>query len=282
MTDPASPTPAAGAAQHRREAPRSVRAAVVTISDTRTPDTDESGRYLAEQLTASGHELVERLIVRDDAVEIRSAVVRLMRVADVVLTSGGTGIAGRDVTVPVIESLLVKPIPGFGELFRMLSYGQVRGAAMLSRALGGLGRGALVFALPGSLGAVQTAWEGILRDELGHLVYEMVRQGQPQARPAAPVPAPAAREALFTDLSSPRRLTCRAHHCRRPPPATGPGTDAARPWARRAKRNPASSSGATASTPAPTSAHLWCGPATRRAPQAKRNAEPGVPAPALL
>lgn len=206
MTDPASPTPAAGAAQHRREAPRSVRAAVVTISDTRTPDTDESGRYLAEQLTASGHELVERLIVRDDAVEIRSAVVRLMRVADVVLTSGGTGIAGRDVTVPVIESLLVKPIPGFGELFRMLSYGQVRGAAMLSRALGGLGRGALVFALPGSLGAVQTAWEGILRDELGHLVYEMVRQGQPQARPAAPVPAPAAREALFTDLSSPPPL----------------------------------------------------------------------------
>ncbi|MHA0038200.1 MogA/MoaB family molybdenum cofactor biosynthesis protein [Deinococcus sp. PESE-13] len=206
MTDPASPTPAAGAAQHRREAPRSVRAAVMTISDTRTPDTDESGRYLAEQLTASGHELVERLIVRDDAVEIRSAVVQLMRVADVVLTSGGTGIAGRDVTVPVIESLLVKPIPGFGELFRMLSYGQVRGAAMLSRALGGMGRGALVFALPGSLGAVQTAWEGILRDELGHLVYEMVRQGQPQARPAAPIPAPAAREALFTDLSSPPPL----------------------------------------------------------------------------
>ncbi|MHA0034402.1 MogA/MoaB family molybdenum cofactor biosynthesis protein [Deinococcus sp. PESE-38] len=118
-----------------------MRAAVMTISDTRTPDTDESGRYLAEQLTASGHELVERLIVRDDAVEIRSAVVQLMRVADVVLTSGGTGIAGRDVTVPVIESLLVKPIPGFGELFRMLSYGQVRGAAMLSRALGGMGRG---------------------------------------------------------------------------------------------------------------------------------------------
>ena len=181
-----------------------MRVAVVTISDTRTADTDASGRYLAEQLIAGGHELVERLIVRDDAVEIRSALVRLMRGADVVLTTGGTGIAGRDVTVPVIESLLVKPIPGFGELFRMLSYGQVRGAAMLSRALGGLGRGALIFALPGSLGAVQTAWDGILRDELGHLVYEMVRQSQPQTLPSAP--APAAREALFTDLSSPQPL----------------------------------------------------------------------------
>lgn len=204
MTEPASQSPAAGAAQHRQEAPRSVRAAVVTVSDTRTAESDESGRYLAEQLLAGGHELVERLIVRDDAVEIRSAVVRLMRSADVVLTTGGTGIAGRDVTVPVIESLLVKPIPGLGELFRMLSYGQVRGAAMLSRALGGLGRGALVFALPGSLGAVQTAWEGILRDELGHLVHEMVRQGQP--RTVHTVPVPAAPEALFTDLSSPAPL----------------------------------------------------------------------------
>lgn len=171
--------PDTSASPHRAHSPRTVRAAVVTISDTRTPETDESGRYLAGQLRAAGHTVVETLIVPDDAVPIRSALVRLMRVADVVLTTGGTGIAGRDVTVPVVESLLTKPIPGFGELFRMLSYAQVGGAAMLSRAVGGLGRGSLLFALPGSLNAVRTAWEGLLAPELGHLVYEMVRQGQP-------------------------------------------------------------------------------------------------------
>ena len=182
-----------------------MRAAVVTISDTRTPETDESGRYLAEALRAAGHTVVETLIVPDDALPIRAALVRLMREADVVLTTGGTGIAGRDVTVPVVESLLTKPLPGFGELFRTLSYGQVGGAAMLSRAVGGLGRGALLFALPGSLNAVKTAWEGLLAPELGHLVYEMLRQGQSgpaqvslsgrvgAAQPTHPTPADQAR-----------------------------------------------------------------------------------------
>ena len=94
------------------------------------------------------------------------------------ITSGGTGITGRDVTIPVVESLITKPMPGFGELFRMLSYQEVRGAAMLSRAVGGLAGNTLIFALPGSLNAVQTAWEGLLRDELGHLVFEMTRHGQ--------------------------------------------------------------------------------------------------------
>lgn len=198
MADPVSSSPAGSAQQHRDAAPRSIRAAVVTISDTRTAETDESGNYLCERLAAGGHRVVERVIVPDDAVEIRSAVVRLMRVSQVVLTTGGTGITGRDVTVPVIESLLTKPIPGFGELFRTLSYSQVRGAAMLSRAVGGVGRGALVFAMPGSINAVKTGWEGILEQELGHLVYELTRQGQLNALGQLPP-----KEALFTDLPEP-------------------------------------------------------------------------------
>lgn len=153
--------------------------AVLTISDTRTPETDTSGNYLKAEIAHAGHQLTEHTIVKDDAVEIRTVLTRLMREADVILTSGGTGIAGRDVTIPVVESLIIKPIPGFGELFRMLSYQQVRGAAMLSRATGGLTRGGLIFAMPGSLNAVQTAWEGILKDEIGHLVFEVARQGQP-------------------------------------------------------------------------------------------------------
>lgn len=172
-------TPSASAAQHRAAGPRVVRVAVVTISDTRTPANDTSGNYLRDQVLGGGHELVEQVIVKDDALEIRTLLMRLQHKSDVILTSGGTGISGRDVTIPVVESMLVKTIPGFGELFRMLSYQQVKGAAMLSRATGGLTRGGLLFALPGSLNAVQTAWEGILRDELSHLVFEVVRQGQP-------------------------------------------------------------------------------------------------------
>jgi molybdenum cofactor biosynthesis protein B len=93
----------------------------------------------------------------------------------VIITTGGTGIARRDNTIQTIESLLEKPMPGFGEIFRMLSYQEVRGAAILSRALGGMARKSLIFALPGSLNAVQTGWNGILRDELSHLVWETIR-----------------------------------------------------------------------------------------------------------
>jgi molybdenum cofactor biosynthesis protein B len=162
--------------------------AILTISDTRTPETDTSGQYLRAQLEAQGHEVVAYRVVKDDAVEIRSSLVAFTREATVVISSGGTGITGRDVTVPVVESLITKPIPGFGELFRMLSYQQVGGAAMLSRAVAGLVRGAVVFAMPGSLNAVQTAWEGLLRDEIGHLAFEVERHGQPGVL-AAPHPA---------------------------------------------------------------------------------------------
>lgn len=170
-----------GRADHQEHAPQRVRAAVLTVSDTRTLQTDTSGSYLAEQLRAAGHTVAGRRLVRDEAGEILAALSGLMADAQVVLTSGGTGITGRDVTVPTVERLIVKPMPGFGELFRMLSYQEVRGAAMLSRAVGGLaqspqGARALLFALPGSLNAVQTAWEKLLGEELPHLVFEMLRQ----------------------------------------------------------------------------------------------------------
>ncbi|PYE54395.1 MogA/MoaB family molybdenum cofactor biosynthesis protein [Deinococcus yavapaiensis] len=164
-----------GREEHVSASPERVRAAVLTISDTRTSETDKSGRYLQDALSSAGHDVVGYRIVPDEADEIRAAFHDFSRVAQVVISSGGTGITGRDVTVPVVESLLRKPMPGFGELFRMLSYAEVGGAAMLSRAVGGLADGALIFALPGSLNAAQTAWDKLLKDELGHLVFEMLR-----------------------------------------------------------------------------------------------------------
>jgi molybdopterin adenylyltransferase len=164
---------------HRAESPRHVRAAVLTISDTRTPDTDSSGAYLKAQLESAGHAVLGYAIVRDDPNAIRAQLEAWLErdEVQVILTTGGTGIAKRDNTVPVIESLLEVTLPGFGEVFRALSYQQVGAAAILSRATGGLARGrrSLLFALPGSLNAVQTAWDGIFAAELAHLVYETVR-----------------------------------------------------------------------------------------------------------
>ena len=164
---------------HRSAAPRVVRACVLTISDTRTVQDDSSGAYLTAQLNAVGHMVTDYKIVKDDPEAIRSALTAWLEAgtAQVILTTGGTGIAKRDNTVPVITSLLEITLPGFGELFRQLSYREVGAAAMLSRAVGGLalGRSCLLFALPGSLNAVQTAWQGIFKDELAHLVFETVR-----------------------------------------------------------------------------------------------------------
>ncbi len=164
---------------HRKAAPQQITACVLTISDTRTAQDDSSGAYLKAQLEASGHVVIGYTIVKDDSAAIRAALEGWLAAgtAQVILTTGGTGIAKRDNTVPVIESLLEVTLPGFGELFRQLSYPQVGAAAMLSRAVGGLavGRRCLLFALPGSLNAVQTAWQGIFKDELAHLVFETVR-----------------------------------------------------------------------------------------------------------
>jgi molybdopterin adenylyltransferase len=138
--------------------------AVLTVSDTRTPDTDTSGTLLAELLQADGHRLHERGIVPDDVYRIRAEVSRWIAdpAVDVILTTGGTGFTGRDSTPEALAPLFDKDILGFGELFRQLSYAEIGASTIQSRALAGLANATLVFALPGSSNAVRTGWEKIL------------------------------------------------------------------------------------------------------------------------
>jgi molybdopterin adenylyltransferase len=152
-----------------------VRCFVVPISDTRTEATDSSGNAIADLLTAGGHEVVGRRIVRDEPAVVRDVVQWAASGADVVITTGGTGITSRDSTFEAIESVLEKRLDGFGELFRMLSYDEIGAAAMLSRASAGtLGRVA-VFSLPGSEHAVRLAVAKLILPEIGHVVRELRR-----------------------------------------------------------------------------------------------------------
>jgi molybdenum cofactor biosynthesis protein B len=162
---------------HKAHAPGAVRCYVLTVSDTRTEDTDTSGRAIADLLQAAGHSLVGRAIVKDDRDQIRTTIERHLANPDVqvIITTGGTGITSRDSTYEVVSGMLQKRLDGFGELFRMLSYEQIGPAAMLSRACAGLVSGRIVAALPGSEAAVRLATERLLIPELGHLVREASR-----------------------------------------------------------------------------------------------------------
>ena len=160
---------------HRKDAPSSVRCFVLTISDTRTPETDRSGDAIVDALRTAGHEVIGRQIIRDDPAAVREAVRAHAANAQVIVTTGGTGITARDSTYEAISSLLEKTLDGFGELFRMLSYEAIGSAAMLSRACAGtIGRSA-VFALPGSQPAVTLAMEKLILPEMGHVVRELSR-----------------------------------------------------------------------------------------------------------
>lgn len=145
-----------------------VSIAVLTVSDTRDLATDRSGQILAERIEAAGHRLHSRAIVRDDA----GAIEEVLRgwvadgEVDVGITTGGTGITGRDVTPEAFAKVLEKEIQGFGELFRMLSYAKIGTSTIQSRAIGGVAGGTYLFALPGSSGAVKDAWDDILRSQL--------------------------------------------------------------------------------------------------------------------
>lgn len=171
--------PSSSTQQHRSEAEKlpPVRVAVLTISDTRTPETDTSGGYLRERLAAEGHVLVHYEILKDEPVQIRARVSELAAGGTVqaILTNGGTGIAPRDGTFEAVSGLLDKTLPGFGELFRMLSWEEVGPAAMLSRAVAGLCGQTLVFCMPGSRNAVGVAADRLILPELAHLVWEMKR-----------------------------------------------------------------------------------------------------------
>jgi molybdopterin adenylyltransferase len=164
-------------AEHKARAPRSVRCFVVTISDTRTEDTDASGRAIVELLTAAGHTIAGRAIVKDEASLIRGMLERQLGNADVqaIITTGGTGISSRDTTYEVVDALLQKRLDGFGELFRVLSYEQIGSAAIMSRACAGLAGGRILVALPGSEAAVRLAVERLLIPELGHLVEQAAK-----------------------------------------------------------------------------------------------------------
>jgi molybdenum cofactor biosynthesis protein B len=160
---------------HRKEAPKSVRCFVLTISDTRTEANDTSGDAIVDMLKAGGHQIVGRTIVRDEPAAVRNVVQSQENDADVIITTGGTGITARDSTYEAIASLLDKRLDGFGELFRMLSYAEIGAAAMLSRAsAGSMGRTA-VFSLPGSEHAVRLAVSKLILPEIGHVVRELKR-----------------------------------------------------------------------------------------------------------
>jgi molybdenum cofactor biosynthesis protein B len=163
--------------EHRSEGPPVVRCAVITVSDTRTLQTDVGGRTIIELLLAAGHEIADRQITRDDPAQIGGLLAELDSRTDIdaVLLTGGTGIGSRDQTFETVSGLLSKPLPGYGELFRMLSYEQVGSAAMLSRATGGLMGRKVLLTMPGSVAAVQLAMEKLILPELSHLVREARR-----------------------------------------------------------------------------------------------------------
>ena len=166
-----------GPVEHKLTAPQSIRCFVTTISDTRTEDTDASGRAIVEMLTAAGHVVAGRTIVRDDPDMVRGAIERQLANPDVqaIIATGGTGITSRDSTYEVVHGLLHKQLDGFGELFRMLSYQQIGPAAMMSRACAGLVAGHIVISLPGSEAAVRLAMEKLVIPELGHLVQQATK-----------------------------------------------------------------------------------------------------------
>ena len=144
--------------------------AVLTVSDTRNEETDKSGGYLVSALEEMGHILVEKKIVIDDIYKIRAIVSRWIaeEEAQVVLITGGTGFFGRDSTPEAIVPLLDKQMPGFGELFRQVSYEEIGSSTIQSRALAGMANNTLIFCLPGSTGACKTAWSKILKEQLSH------------------------------------------------------------------------------------------------------------------
>ncbi|TQF77779.1 molybdenum cofactor biosynthesis protein B [Elioraea sp. Yellowstone] len=145
-----------------------VNIAILTVSDTRTPATDTSGDTLAERIQGAGHRVVARALVRDEVEAIAAHLADWIADPgiDVVISTGGTGITGRDVTPEAFERVVEKRIEGFGELFRMLSYQKIGTSTIQSRALGGVARGTYLFALPGSPGACRDAWDDILRFQL--------------------------------------------------------------------------------------------------------------------
>jgi len=152
-----------------------LRVAVLTVSDTRTPESDTSGSAARTLIERAGHRVVDYRILPDEPAEVRDLVGRWLATADidVVFVSGGTGISGRDRTYEAIAGMLDKRLDGFGEIFRRLSFDDIGSAAMLSRAVGGIARGKVMFSVPGSTAAVTLALERLIVPEIAHLISEV-------------------------------------------------------------------------------------------------------------
>jgi len=163
--------------EHKKESPQSVSCAVLIISDSRTEQTDESGKFLKQTLSQNGHRVLAYAILKNDAEAIERKIRELLRQEglQVIITSGGTGISHRDITVETVSSIMEKKLDGFGELFRSLSYQEIGTASIMSRAVAGVVGGKIIICLPGSLGAAKLAIEKIILPEIGHMVREVTR-----------------------------------------------------------------------------------------------------------
>jgi len=151
----------------------SVRVSIITVSDTRTESEDVSGRIIIEKIKNAGHKIHKYSICRDNVVSIRQTLMDSLKGSDVVIINGGTGISARDVTIEAVRPLLDKEIEGFGEIFRFISYQEIGPSAALSRALGGIISGKVIFCIPGSPNAVETALERLIIPLIPHILYEV-------------------------------------------------------------------------------------------------------------
>lgn len=161
---------------HEAEAPKSLKLGVLTLSDTRSAAEDTSGKLLCDELKAAGHEVVLYEVIREDPHVIKETLQKFLGFGiDAVVTNGGTGLTSRDGTIEVAQKLFAKELPGFGELFRYLSFQQIGPAALLSRATAGLVKGKILMCLPGSTKAVKLALERIIIPQLPHMIREARR-----------------------------------------------------------------------------------------------------------
>ena len=163
--------------EHKAASPTNVTYALITISDSRTEQDDESGKLYKEQLSKNGHRILAYALLKNDPVAIRQKITELLKLKglQVIITSGGTGLSHRDVTVETVTPLLEKKLDGFGELFRYLSYQEIGTSSIMSRAVAGVTNGKVIISLPGSLGATKLAIEKIILPEIGHMVREATR-----------------------------------------------------------------------------------------------------------
>jgi len=164
-----------GHIEHKKMAPKNIKCAVITVSDTRTEEQDSSGNAIVELLAAAGHEPVYNGIVKDETEQIKNKLDEMIKSNEIqtIILNGGTGVGKRDITIEVVVPKLDKVLPGFGELFRMLSYEEIGSAAIMSRAIAGVISGKPVFCLPGSEKACRLAMNKLIIPELGHLLLEV-------------------------------------------------------------------------------------------------------------